>query len=1464
MASNPPFLVEDQTDEDFFDKLVEDDDDFKVTTTTSVHSLKDGNDPDEVKAFANLSIGQVAAGSDDKTRGGTEAKEEPIRTETKREGSSDNGDVSAVSVDGHVEKLSSLESSNSFEFDGLIGSNDTGVRKENEAASDSRIGNDKLAGAGSKEVQWTTFGADSGQNTSNGFGSYFDLIAELEDAPTGKVEDNFSSVGKVRCGTEEVKTTYDENYSHTWNQENEGLAAPMVQDTGGQDVNSVEYWENLYPGWKYDPNTGQWFQVDGYEALPNVQGSFDSHTACDWSVLEKNSQVSYLQQTAQPSVGAVTDGGMTDSVTNWNQSSHESGKNDGVTDWNQGSQESIAAESISNWNLASVGNNEYPSHMVFDPQYPGWYYDTIAQEWRELETYTSSTGAFDAQSTIQAHGQQNQNEFVSTATFSHENDQKSYGDYGQVNSYSSEGFYGQSQSQDSLWAGTFGTYNQQALNIIQPENISKSGAPADLTKSQMLEKDSNSNFFVPNHTSQQAYYDFSGTNSFSQKVTQDYNDFTRTATPGFVPSGNLTQEVSQPSMQLNEHVPNNYYDSQNSVNFSQQQFRSTHQFSQAPNMGRSSAGRPPHALVTFGFGGKLIVMKDGNSTSISSYGSQGSLGGSISVFNLMEVVMERIDQSSMGIGVAGYFNTLCRQSFPGPLVGGNVSSKELNRWIDERIANSESSDMEYRKSEVLKLLFSLLKISCQHYGKLRSPFGTDSASREIDGPEAAVARLFAAAKRNGAQFSDYGALTHCLHKLPSEGQMRATAAEVQGLLVSGRKKEALNCATEGQLWGPALVLAAQLGDQFYVETVRQMALCQLVAGSPLRTLCLLIAGQPRDVFSTDTTSTRIPGAANMFLQPAQGGSNGLLDDWEENLAVITANRTKDDELVLIHLGDCLWKDRSEIVAAHICYLVAEANFEPYSDSARLCLVGADHWKFPRTFASPDAIQRTELYEYSKVLGNPQFILLPFQPYKLIYAHMLTEVGKISESLKYCQAILKSLKTGRASEVDLCKQLVSSLEERIRTHQQSGYSASLAPAKLVGKLINLFDTTAQRVVGDLPPPVPSTSQSSNAQAIGQYNQSMGPRVSTSQSTLAMSSLMPSASMEPIIDWTAEGNKATVYNRSVSEPDFSRSPRHDQTDSSKEATLSTTQDKASVTSGTSRFSRFSFGSQLLQKTVGLVLRPRQGRQAKLGEKNKFYYDEKLKRWVEEGAEPPAEETVPPPPPTTSAFQNGMPDYNLKNALKSEESISSGTPEFKSPAPSEHGSRIPPMPPSNQFSARGRAGVRSRYVDTFNKGVGNQTNLFQSPSLPAVKPTSSANPKFFVPTPIPSSEQIPNALTDPTQETATVPENSSIPSSDKSLNSLAPVPLASMQRFPSMDSISNKGTMVAKGSLSSHSRRTASWSGSLNDPNRPPQTGEVKTLAEVFSIPSSSSMNSEHPLGQRPTNVGSSTEDLHEVEL
>ena len=76
--------------------------------------------------------------------------------------------------------------------------------------------------------------------------------------------------------------------------------------------------------------------------------------------------------------------------------------------------------------------------------------------------------------------------------------------------------------------------------------------------------------------------------------------------------------------------------------------------------------------------------------------------------------------------------------------------------------------------------------------------------------------------------------------------------------------------------------------------------------------------------------------------------------------------------------------------------------------------------------------------------------------------------------------------------------------------------------------------------------------------------------------------------------------------------------------------------------------------------------------------------------------------------------------------------------------------------------------------------------------------------------------------------------------------------------MDNIPNKGTsLYGNGSLSSHSRRTASWNGSFTDAYSPPQRTEVKSLGEVLGMPS------EPSLAHLPMN-GGSLGDLHEVEL
>ncbi|WMV08595.1 hypothetical protein MTR67_001980 [Solanum verrucosum] len=367
-------------------------------------------------------------------------------------------------------------------------------------------------------------------------------------------------------------------------------------------------------------------------------------------------------------------------------------------------------------------------------------------------------------------------------------------------------------------------------------------------------------------------------------------------------------------------------------------------------------------------------------------------------------------------------------------------------------------------------------------------------------------------------------------------------------------------------------------------------------------------------------------------------------------------------------------------------------------------------------------------------------------------------------------------------------------------------------------------------------------------------------------------------EPSSEWAADSSRMTIHNRSVSEPDIGRTPR--QVDSSKDACSSNTGSNASGAGGISRFRCFGFGSQLLQKTVGLVLKPRQGRQ--------------------EGAELPAAEPPLAPPPTAPVFQNGAPDYNVKSVLKSESPIcNNGFPEMKSPTSSDNGAGIPPLPPtSNQFSARGRMGVRSRqyfamasslplflfpncfelffleregqseaaslpprYVDTFNKGGGNPTNLFQSPSVPSIKPATACNAKFFVHAPMSPVEETGNSTSNE-QETSSNSKSDSVSAVNGSTHFPAPTSSAApIQRFASMDNLSNKGAVAS--SLSANSRRTASWSGSFPDAFSPNKS-EIKPLGSRLSMPPSSFMPSDVNSMHSSTYGGSLGDDLHEVDL
>lgn len=1398
-----------------------------------------------------------------------------------------------------------------------------------------------------KQVQWAAFGADGDDGGLDPFG---DLAAGagqeepfLGTAAADRTSGSSAVGGAVDHGFYGGRQGLTQDQGSFVGSSDQSTATQLGGSSAVVDSTDPKYLESIYPGWKFDEATQQWYQVDTAQtAGENVQ--------------HHQFGASYLQNSVQAGLETIAE------------------------------ESAAAAGSVSGWGQGAA--SEYPPNMLFYAEYPGWYFDTDKQEWLSLEAYQQAVAQANAAGAVQVganHGvvapSGGINYNVNQAEVPAVNNQVAQHNYGQQSQWQPDAFASsiQPESATNSLAGSFYGSDQHAhaesisssinhqvpfntaetstshygnlqndYNTIGSQQAGYKGFEPSMVyqTSQKALQSSTGNQgsykafepttahhigenkgstpstgfhagykgFTPS-TVHQAGYKGSGTSTghhtkafepssghqagymgsqpstgqhagymgsqpstdhqssymgFGTSTNQGYGDANGFVnTQGFVPTGSMYNSQKQAHVNTQAHLSNSYLGTENSMNFSQQQFSGTNashmQFGYSPHEEMSSAGRPPHALVAFGFGGKLIVMKETSSMATNfNSGNQGSSTGTVSVLNLSEVVADKVDASRITDGSAlSYFHVLCRQPVPGPLVGGSAASKDVNKWLDEMITWYESSTNEHQRGDPRKLLISLLKILCQHYGKLRAPFGSDPSKEETDGPEMAVTKLFSSCKRSSNHMGDFGSNVRFMQNIPSESQMQAVAQEVQALLVSGRRKEALLHAQEGQLWGPAVILALQLGDNFYVDTVKKMAQCHFISGSPLRTLCLLIAGQPADVFNVENNSNINYDTLGASQQPMQPNPNGMLDDWEENLAIITANRTKGDDLVITHLGDCLWKEKNEVAAAHSCYLVAELNIDPYSESARLCLIGADHLKCPRTFASPEAIQRTEVYEYTKVLGNSQYILLPFQPYKLIYAYMLAEVGRLADSLRYCQASMKVLKaSGRAPELEAWKQLFSSLEDRIRTHQQGGYGTNLAPAKLVGKLFTSLDKSISRMMGTPSatlPPVPQGSVGDKET----YSAPAAAKFVNSQSVMTMSSLTASPSVHSITEMAENSGGAgrkIAHNRSVSEPDFGKTPKQG-------ARSDNTQSSASG-------SRFGWISSTLQKTMGFVSK---SRQAKLGQQNKFYYDEKLKRWVEEGAEIPAKEPPLAPPPTkSSSYQNGMPDYNL-NGPTSGMHTPNGVAERRSPKHADHGLGMPPIPPSqNQFSARGRMGVRSRYVDTFNKaGATGAAQSYNRPAAPSVTPPTGA--RFFVPTAAAvAAEQMPSQSVETRGETFQRDERSSSPPAETSFSSPPPAaqfssPMSStIQRYPSMDNIStpNQAPWMSPGSNSSSftSRsRAASWSGTYSDQfsstagARSPDGPTVPSPQMPGRPPSHSRSNSNSSV-----QFTGLTEDLHEVEL
>ena len=273
---------------------------------------------------------------------------------------------------------------------------------------------------------------------------------------------------------------------------------------------------------------------------------------------------------------------------------------------------------------------------------------------------------------------------------------------------------------------------------------------------------------------------------------------------------------------------------------------------------------------------------------------------------------------------------------------------------------------------------------------------------------------------------------------------------LENLLLQGRRHEAVEEAISNQDYATAFLVASLCDRVTYQKAVRQFADKQLRKGTPLHTVALLFSGQ-----------------LELTLGPSQvfewgGTDEELLSSWKYHLAAILSNRTPGWDRIVLTLGDRLY-NLQNLDAAHFCYMVCGASVQnPLEPDTRVSLLGCDHRDEPsmllRTRKAVAAFDRTEAYEWVKRQGNPNASIQSFQPYKLIYARRLLDLGREGEALSFFDSIqlctqaemegdAQNPSSGYVSDVEVFKSsnsfasAISELRQRFRSNSLSSAATS---------------------------------------------------------------------------------------------------------------------------------------------------------------------------------------------------------------------------------------------------------------------------------------------------------------------------------------------------------------------------------------------------------------------------------------
>ncbi|XP_050928899.1 LOW QUALITY PROTEIN: protein transport protein Sec16A [Lates calcarifer] len=385
----------------------------------------------------------------------------------------------------------------------------------------------------------------------------------------------------------------------------------------------------------------------------------------------------------------------------------------------------------------------------------------------------------------------------------------------------------------------------------------------------------------------------------------------------------------------------------------------------------------PHRCARFGPGGHLVQVLP----NLPSAG-QPAL---VDIHNLETMLQDTPDQAEL-------------RAFPGPLVKEETHKVDVIKFSHNKALEC-SRDNNLLDRDSARLLWDFIMLLCRQNGTV---VGTDIAdlllkehrSVWLPGKSPNEANLIdfnneplaRAEEEPGA--GPLSLLSDTFMTVPEN--VGKETERFRELLLFGRKKDALEAAMKGGLWGHALLLASKMDNRTHARVMTRFA-NSLPINDPLQTVYQLMSG-------------RMPASATCCGEEKWG-------DWRPHLAMVLSNLTHTldlDTRTITTMGDTL-ASKGLIDAAHFCYLMAQVGLGVYTKkSTKMVLIGSNHSLPFYQFATNEAIQRTEAYEYALSLGSLPCSLPNFQVFKLIYACRLAEAGLSAQAFHYCEVISRTV------------------------------------------------------------------------------------------------------------------------------------------------------------------------------------------------------------------------------------------------------------------------------------------------------------------------------------------------------------------------------------------------------------------------------------------------------------------------